>query len=58
MRDSENIRAVEEGIHPDMMGFIFWEGSKRYVSEVPSYLPKCTRVGVFETPQKKRYCRR
>ena len=47
MRDSENIRAVEERIHPDMMGFIFWEGSKRYVSEVPSYLPKCTRVGVF-----------
>ena len=50
MRDPENIRAVEEMIHPDMMGFIFWKGSKRYVSEVPSYLPKCTRVGVFVNP--------
>ena len=50
MRDPENIRAVEEMIHPDMMGFIFWKASKRYVSEVPSYLPKCTRVGVFVNP--------
>ena len=50
MRDPENIRAVEEMVHPDMMGFIFWKGSKRYVSEVPSYLPKCTRVGVFVNP--------
>ena len=50
MRDPENIRAVEEMVHPDMMGFIFWQGSKRYVSEVPSYLPKCTRVGVFVNP--------
>ena len=50
MREPENIRAVEENTHPDMMGFIFWKGSKRYVSEVPSYLPKCTRVGVFVNP--------
>ncbi|MBR4644805.1 MAG: phosphoribosylanthranilate isomerase [Bacteroidaceae bacterium] len=50
MRDPENIRAVEEKVKPDMMGFIFWKGSKRYVSEVPSYLPKCTRVGVFVNP--------
>ena len=50
MREPENIRAVEEKAHPDMMGFIFWKGSKRYVSEVPAYLPKCTRVGVFVNP--------
>ena len=50
MRDPENIRAVEEKVRPDMMGFIFWKGSKRYVSEVPSYLPECTRVGVFVNP--------
>jgi phosphoribosylanthranilate isomerase len=50
MRDPENIRAVEEQVQPDMMGFIFWEGSRRYVSEVPAYLPKCTKVGVFVTP--------
>ena len=51
MREPENIRAVEENAHPDMMGFIFWKGSKRYVSEVPAYLPKCTRVGVFVNPK-------
>ena len=49
MRDAENIRAVERlGI--DMMGFICWERSPRYVSEVPAYLPKCPRVGVFVNP--------
>ena len=50
MRDPENIRAVEEQVQPDMMGFIFWEGSRRYVPEVPAYLPKCAKVGVFVTP--------
>lgn len=50
MRDPENIRAVEKLVQPDMIGFIFWEGSKRYVSEVPTYLPKCTKVGVFVNP--------
>jgi phosphoribosylanthranilate isomerase len=53
MRDPENIRVVEEMVHPDMMGFIFWKGSKRYVSEVPAYLPNCTRVGVFVNPTEK-----
>ena len=46
MREPENIRAVEEQVKPDMMGFIFWEGSQRCVTEVPSYLPRCTRVGI------------
>jgi len=47
MREADNIREVEAlGIH--LMGFIFWPKSSRYVSEVPSYLPKnCKRVGVF-----------
>ena len=50
MREPKNIRAVEEAVHPDMMGFIFWEGSKRNVTAVPEYLPQCTRVGVFVNP--------
>ena len=49
MRDAENIQEVERlGI--DMMGFICWEGSSRFVAEVPAYLPKCPRVGVFVNP--------
>ena len=47
MRQAENIRAVEEQARPDLMGFIFWEHSPRYVGQVPAYLPSCQRVGVF-----------
>ena len=47
MRDAENIREVE-ALGIDLMGFIFWPKSSRYVSECPAYLPtKCKRVGVF-----------
>ena len=47
MREPENIRKVE-ALGIDMMGFIFWPKSSRYVSERPTYLPtKCKRVGVF-----------
>ena len=46
MRDAQNIREVES-ISIDLMGFIFWPKSSRYVSERPAYLPKCKRVGVF-----------
>ena len=47
MRDAENIREVET-VGTDLMGFIFWPQSSRYVSERPSYLPThCQRVGVF-----------
>lgn len=47
MRNAENIRAVD-GLPVDLMGFIFWPKSSRYVSERPSYLPThCKRVGVF-----------
>ena len=47
MRDADNIRAVE-ALGIDLMGFIFWPKSSRYVSERPAYLPtQCKRVGVF-----------
>ena len=47
MRDTENIREVE-ALGIDLMGFIFWPKSSRYVSERPAYLPtNCKRVGVF-----------
>ena len=47
MRDGENIRQVE-ALGVDMMGFIFWPKSSRYVSQCPDYLPtQCKRVGVF-----------
>ena len=47
MRDAENIREVE-ALGIDMMGFIFYPKSSRYVYERPAYLPqKCKRVGVF-----------
>ena len=47
MRETENIREVA-ALGIDMMGFIFWPKSKRYVSEKPAYLPaNCKRVGVF-----------
>lgn len=47
MRKEENIQEVE-ALGIDMMGFIFYPKSSRYVSERPGYLPqKCKRVGVF-----------
>ena len=47
MREAENIREAE-ALGIDLMGFIFWPKSSRYVSERPAYLPtKCQRVGVF-----------
>ena len=47
MREAENIREVE-ALGIDLMGFIFWPKSSRYVSERPVYLPtRCKRVGVF-----------
>ena len=47
MRDAENIREVE-ALGIDLMGFIFWPKSSRYVNERPAYLPRNTkRVGVF-----------
>ena len=58
MRDADNIREVEQlntelsivncQLSINLMGFIFWPKSSRYVSERPAYLPHNTkRVGVF-----------
>lgn len=47
MRDAQNIRDVES-LGVDWIGMIFWPKSKRYVAEVPSYLPEhMKKVGVF-----------
>ena len=47
MRDAENIHEVE-ALGIDLIGFIFWPKSSRYVSERSAYLPtNCKRVGVF-----------
>ena len=48
MCEAEIIRDVEalEGI--DMLGFIFYPKSPRYIYELPAYLPiHAKRVGVF-----------
>lgn len=46
MRDAQNIREVD-ALGVDMIGFIFWPGSKRYCAQKPDYLPNAKRVGVF-----------
>ena len=57
MREADNIRAVE-ALGIDMMGFIFWPKSKRYVSELPDYLPThAKRVGVFVDEAIETVCR-
>ena len=51
MREADNILRVE-ALQPDYMGFICWEGSRRYVAQPPAYLPtSCRRVGVFVRPE-------
>jgi phosphoribosylanthranilate isomerase len=43
----ENPGAVAD-LHPDYLGFIFWEPSPRFVTQPPAGLPdKIKRVGVF-----------
>lgn len=52
MREPHNIRAVEQ-LDIDLMGFIFYPKSKRYVGSRPDYLPQgCQRVGVFVNAEK------
>lgn len=47
MREEENIRHVEQ-LGVDLLGFIFYPKSPRYVTNIPAYLPaKAKRVGVF-----------
>lgn len=55
MRDAENIRKVEQ-TGADWMGFIFYEGSPRFVAARPAYLPeKMLRIGVFVNPSSASY---
>ncbi len=48
MREGDNILAVE-ALGVDLMGFIFYKRSSRFVEEIPSHLPSLAvgRVGVF-----------
>lgn len=47
MRETDNIRDVET-LDIDMMGFIFWPKSSRFVNQRPDYLPnRVKRIGVF-----------
>ena len=58
MTEGENIREIE-ALGVDLMGFIFYPGSPRYVREVPSYLPrKAGRVGVFVDATREEILRR
>ena len=54
MREAQNIRDVESLQKVDMMGFIFYPKSPRYLYELPAYLPThARRVGVFVNEDKK-----
>lgn len=47
MRDADNIREIS-ALDIDMMGFIFYPPSSRFVTELPSFMPSAQkRVGVF-----------
>ena len=53
MREAENIRNVETLNGVDMLGFIFYPKSPRFVYELPKYLPTLAqRVGVFVNEDK------
>lgn len=52
MRSANNIQQVE-ALPVDMIGFIFYNKSPRFVYEMPDYMPKQTRrVGVFVNEDK------
>lgn len=53
MREAPNIRDVESLQKVDMIGFIFYPKSPRYIYELPAYLPvRARRVGVFVNEDK------
>ena len=52
MRDPENIREVSAAIHPDLMGFIFYNKSPRYTPQAPQTGDGISRVGVFVNADK------
>jgi phosphoribosylanthranilate isomerase len=54
MTRADNIREVE-ALGADLMGFVFYPPSPRYVHEMPGYLPeRARRVGVFVNESKER----
>ena len=58
MTEGENIRAIES-LGVDLIGFIFYPGSPRFVREKPSYLPtRAGRVGVFVDATREEILRR
>lgn len=53
MRQAENIQEIEALKEVDMMGFIFYSKSPRFIYEMPAYLPtRAHRVGVFVNEDK------
>lgn len=51
MREGKNIQAVEK-LPVDLIGFIFYPRSPRYVNTLPEYMPRhAGRVGVFVNEQ-------
>lgn len=53
MREADNIKKVESLQDVDMIGFIFYPKSPRYIYEMPAYLPvRAHRVGVFVNEEK------
>lgn len=53
MREAGNIKEVESLSEVDMIGFIFYPKSPRYIYEIPAYLPvRAQRVGVFVNEEK------
>lgn len=53
MREAGNIKEVESLPEVDMIGFIFYPKSPRYIYEIPAYLPvRAQRVGVFVNEEK------
>ncbi len=53
MREAQNIKEVEQ-LGADMIGFIFYPKSPRYVYEIPEYLPThANRIGIFVNESKK-----
>ena len=52
MREGDNIQQLE-ALPIDMVGFIFYHKSPRFVFEMPEYMPKTSlRVGVFVNEEK------
>lgn len=46
MRDPNNVAEIA-ALQPDYMGFILWDGSKRFCPEPPKVPESITKVGVF-----------